>query len=150
MRDILFKAKRIDNGEWVEGWIVPTMSNTYPDGYRIIDVCGINYDELDYWEPNFISWKVDKNTICQYTGFNDNHGNKIWENDLIECKEFSNGYLIKHFLSQVEWDDGGTGFAFKDSKHGWAFMDSLTVYECQVIGNIYDNPELLKGGGEDE
>lgn len=141
MREILFKAKRLDNGEWVEGF------------YAIVD-------DVHYIYSGFLCngglyvvaerFEVDVNTLCQYTGSNDRNGDKIWDNDLIECKEFSNGYLIKHFLSQVEWDDDGTGFAFKDSKHSWAFMDSLTVYECQVIGNIYDNPELLKGGGEDE
>lgn len=141
MRDILFKAKRIDNGEWVEGY------------YAIVDVVHYIYSGFLCDGGLYVvaeRFEVDVNTLCQYTGLNDKLGNKIWDNDLIECKEFSNGYLIKHFLSQVEWDDDGTGFAFKDSKHGWAFMDSLTVYECQVIGNIYDNPELLEGGGEDE
>lgn len=138
MREILFKAKRLDNGEWVEGYLFETREHAYIAYANQFD------DDL-FLSPQNIFIEVDANTICQYTGFNDNHGNKIWENDLIECKEFSNGYLIKHFLSQVEWDDDGTGFAFKDSKHGWAFMDSLTVYECQVIGNIYDNPELLEG-----
>lgn len=143
MRDILFKAKRLDNGEWVEGYLFETREHAYIAYANQFD------DDL-FLSPQNIFIEVDANTICQYTGFNDNHGKKIWDNDLIECKEFSNGYLIKHFLSQVEWDDGGTGFAFKDSKHGWAFMDSLTVYECQVIGNIFDNPELLEGGGKDE
>ena len=135
MREILFKAKRVDNGEWIEGGFCQSSNGrTFLAGVS-------KYGYIDGLE-------VVPETICQYTGFNDYHDNKIWENDLIECKEFSNGYLIKHFLSQVEWDDTGTGFAFKDSKHGWAFMDSLAVYECEVIGNVFDNPKLMKGSEE--
>lgn len=151
MKDILFKAK-VKNWrelpteeQWVYGYYVRGF-NVYEEPIHII------FDPTTIFENNKTDgWdEIDPDTLCRYTGSNDNHDNKIWENDLIECKKFSNGYLIKHFLSQIEWDDGGTGFAFKDGKHSWAFMDSLTVYECQVIGNIFDNPELLEGGGEDE
>lgn len=142
MREILFKAKRLDNDEWVEGWIVPTMSNTYPDGCRIIDVHGINYDELDYWEPNFISWKVDKNTICQYTGLSDKNGKKIWENDIIRCGR----------NTVVSWDDHFASWCL--TRKGWLFKhffgESQNPEDCEVIGNIFDNLELLEGGGEDE
>lgn len=149
MREILFKAKQIGNGEWVEGWIVPTMSNTYPDGYRIIDVRGINYDELDYWEPNFISWKVDETTICQYTGLTDKNGNKIWENDIVECKT-----KIYHFQSQIEWDTLSGGFLLHDSAISAVGLDAITKHgiysDVQVIGNIFDNPEILEGSEQDE
>ena len=127
MREIVFKAKRIDTGEWVEGYY-----QEHPEGYT-----HIQNSMMD-------CFPVHHNTICQYTGHEDDNGKKIFENDLLECKEFSNGQLIKHFLSQVEWDDDGTGFTFKDSKYSWAFMDSLTVYECEVVGNIFDNPEQEK------
>ena len=59
MREILYKAKRIDTGEWVEGYLVETRCNTYHDGYRIIDKDGINYDELDYYQPICISYVID-------------------------------------------------------------------------------------------
>ena len=144
MREILFKAKRIDNGEWVEGIPIKTHIGLFMCFDENPHYCHMyGYMEID----KII--KVDENTLCQYTGYEDDSGNKIFENDLIECKEFSNGHLIKHFFSQVEWDAVGTGFAFKDDKFGWAFMDSLTVYECEVIGNIFDNPELLKGSEEE-
>lgn len=129
-REILFKAKRLVDGGWAYGDL-----SQHKTGKKFIKAGSATH-----------SFEVDADTICQYTGLTDKNGNKIWENDLIECKEFSKGCLIKHFLSQVEWDADGTGFTFKDSKFGWAFMDSLAVYECQVIGNIFDNPELLKEG----
>lgn len=168
MREILFKAKRIDNGEWVEGWIVPTMHNTYHDGYRIINVCGINYDELDGWEPTFISWEVDKDTICQYTGLTDKNGNKIWENDIVEfighkgkivfgCGSFGIAYQ-----NTIEWDEIQrrillvTGcdnllWACKNDNYislweiMWNFNDEEdSVNTVETIGNIFDNTELIK------
>lgn len=139
MREILFKAKRKDNGEWVQGSLLQTTAVSLKS--FIVESSCYTFDKWDWNE----CVQVDTDTLCQYTGWEDKNGNKIWENDLIECKEFSDGQLIKHFLSQVEWDDTGTGFTFKDGKLGWAFMDSLTVYECEVIGNVFDNPELLKG-----
>lgn len=145
MREILFKAKRIDNGEWVEGWIVPTMHNTYHYGYRIIETCGINYDELDFWEPSFISWEVDENTICQFTGLTDKRGNKIWENDVVRCyadtDDLGNDL---YFFYQILWHE---------LYHCWWLSDVHTLEDeylhqyissdIEVIGNIFENPELL-------
>lgn len=146
MRDILFKAKRIDNGEWVEGWIVPTMHNTYHDGYRIIDVRGINYDELDGWEPTFISWEVDKNTISQYTGLNDKNGNRICENDVVVRVDRRNGlYVFREqpkMNCKVVWTDRH-GF---DTVPSCGYFGIKNALECEVIGNVFDNPELLEGG----
>ncbi len=135
MREILFKAKRIDNGEWVEGYLVETRHNTYFDGYRIIDKDGINYDELDYYDPSFISYVIDKTTICQFTGLTDKNGNKIWENDVVDLHGY--GFGIGN-IEIVSYKDGGF-YPFMISK--WECTpDSEDV---EVIGNIFDNPELI-------
>lgn len=141
----LFRAKRIDNGEWVEGYLVETRHNTYHDGYRIIDKDGINYDELDYYEPSFISYVIDKTTICQYTGLKDKNGNLIWENDVVR--------IVGHH-SDV---NGVYKIIFDEINHCWALERSYDyprsyftfsdlngfAVDCEVIGNIFDNPELI-------
>ena len=141
----LFKAKRTDNGEWVEGYLVETRYNTYHDGYRIIDKDGINYDELDYYEPSFISYVIDKSTICQCTGLKDKNGKLIWENDIVRD---DNGNIYKAF-----WQDRYYQFSWICVKSDklpigakWDFW-SIRNYEIEVIGNIFDNLELLESEG---
>ena len=135
MREILFKAKRIDNGEWVEGYLVKACQNTYPNGYEIIDKNGINYDELDCWQSSFTSYEVDEKTICQYTGLVDKKRNKIWENDIVNhCEDF---YVIT-------WEKDDAMFALEDVYFG--ISESFKSAEsrwCEIIGNTIDNPELL-------
>lgn len=130
----LFRAKRIDNGEWVEGYLVETRHNTYHDGYRIIDKDGINYDELDYYEPSFISYVIDKTTICQCTGLKDKNGKLIWENDIL-----SSGNLV------VTWREELASYCL--TKKGWMYQhffgEAVDACDCEVIGNIFDNPELM-------
>ena len=132
-REILFKAKRIDNGEWVEGDLVHSI-------YKINDSCVGKYGS------DVGMYQVDERTICQYTGLTDKNGNKIWENDLIEVKKGKS-----HFISQIEWDDWCKGFMFQDTKTTACGMDALSGSGCyhfdyEVIGNIFDNPELVEGG----
>ena len=143
----LFKAKRTDNGEWVEGYLVETRYNTYHDGYRIIDKDGINYDELDYYEPSFISYVIDKSTICQCTGLKDKNGKLIWENDIVRD---DNGNIYKAF-----WQDRYYQFSWICVKSDklpigakWDFW-SIRNYEIEVIGSAIDNPELLEVGEND-
>ena len=154
MREILFKAKRIDNGEWAEGYIVETRHNTYHDGYRIIDKDGINYDELDYYEPSFISYVIDKTTICQCTGLKDKNGKLIWENDILSLSKKMDSignyhfppvkYPVKVFerwaLCAWLWE---TISKNKKDKYYISFPDAWCHYEAEVVGNIFDNPELM-------
>ena len=142
MREILFKAKRIDNGEWVEGYLVETRYNTYHDGYRIIDKDGINYDELDYYEPSFISYVIDKTTICQCTGLKDKNGNLIWENDIIERLDIHD--IKEPSIGIIEYDVENTSFLI----HWTDIANYSPTFHWKnrigVAGNIFDNPELLE------
>lgn len=145
MREILFRAKRIDNGEWVEGYFV--IGKWYLDEkerYAIlpIDLCFYPHCEINEWI------EIAPETLCQYTGLTDKNGNRIWENDIVDASEEwwsacgpagHNSPIIK-----VEWLEGLTGFdpfANYDCDCG-VYIDASG---CEVIGNIFDNPELLKG-----
>ena len=132
----LFRAKRIDNGEWVEGYLVETRHNTYHDGYRIIDKNGINYDELDYYEPSFISYVIDKTTICQCTGLKDKNGNLVWENDVVRIK-YDDDFSV---VGWIKYSNCGVRYNFVFGTEIYGIDDSCDI---EVIGNIFDNPELI-------
>lgn len=131
MREILFKAKRIDNGGWVEGLLTIMWRQ-----YHIINPSNEN-----------IAYAIDETTICQYTGLTDKNGKRIWENDYISCKQYVGGNQIDYHieLGYVEMNYGAFGLHRKQGYYR-PFKDWLEDYEYEVIGNIFDNPELLGGG----
>lgn len=141
-RGILFKAKRIDNGEWVEGYYVKTRLGTDIKPSDVIFVpFKINRNEEWGWI------KIDPETLCQYTGLTDKNGKKIWENDIVKCKKYICGnfgdYCIE--VGYVEMKHGAFGLhRIKNDAYYRPFKDWLEDYEYEVVGNIFDNPELLE------
>lgn len=139
-REILFKAKRIDNGEWVEGYYVYCRKRHY-----ILPVLNkaIGFDEReDEWV------EVDPDTLCQYTGLTDKNGRKIWENDIVNCwtcidiGDFAN-YRVE--IGYVEMNYGSFGLhRIQDDTYCRPFKDYFEGYNLHIIGNIFDNPELLE------
>lgn len=137
----LFRGKRIDNGEWVEGFY---FCMTHPDGrhtHHFIIPLGA---DLSLGTPiEKIQVEVDGETICQCTGIKDKNGNLIWENDIIECKDGKH-----NFQTQIEWDAYCAGFIFQDTKTSAVGLDAITANglysESKVVGNIFDNQELLE------
>lgn len=124
----LFKAKRIDNGEWIIGYLHRISENHHP--FIML--------ENRYGE----SCEVDEHTICQCTGLKDKNGELIWENDIVEDEK---GNLYKAF-----WRD-------KYYQFSWVCVNSdifqigakwdlyaRRSFEIAVIGNTFDNPELLE------
>lgn len=141
-REILFKAKRIDNGEWVEGSLLLTESKAY----IVVDAETMSMDNecTDLYATEW--YEVDKETICQYTGLNDKNGNKIWENDFIQYTDDVG--RIKNDL--IVWKTPFSSFARKSKcNYGLEFqylwISELQAKESEVICNIFDNPELLGG-----
>jgi uncharacterized phage protein (TIGR01671 family) len=140
----LFKAKRLDNGEWVIGNLI---QNPFFKGVR----SWISSEQEDKTRLRSISrtqalWnsiEVDSSTICQCTGLKDKNGKLIWENDIIECKDGK-----RNFQTQIEWDAYCAGFIFQDTETSAAGLDAITANglysESKVIGNIFDNTELLE------
>ena len=147
-REILFRGKRIDNGGWINGDLITTpfiRNETQEHITYILDITKADYDCFeDLVESNGI-FEVDSETVCQYTGLTDKSGRRIFENDVIECKRNN-----RHFQSQIEWDSICGGFMFQDTKEGSAVgLDALLnggIYnDFKIIGNIFDNPEFVKG-----
>lgn len=169
MREILFKAKRKDNGEWVSGG---TIVQFLDDGIRSFympqfnEKCDCTHDDatddiLGFENCRF--YKVNPDTICRYTGRNDKNGNFIWENDVLRGhgnpKDLAKATFGEFYVIDVETLEK------VDSVYGWhteviptdalskcepfclpmpltEFYISRSEYE--VIGNIFDNPELLE------
>ena len=141
MREILFKAKRMDNGEWGEGSFLNVSNKHF---YIFTGKLDISNGYLD-----FEKYSVNPDTICQYTGLTDKNGNKIWENDVVFCKQYIGGNQIDYHIEKgyVEMKHGAFGLhRLKPDAYYRPFKDWLEDYEYEVIGNIFDNPELLKAG----
>lgn len=146
-REILFKAKRIDNGEWVEGYYV------YKKYFRITKEGVPKYEGYKHFIHNdmYGFMLVDESTICQYTGLTDNNGNKIWENDIVKYHFGEEVAPIRFGEYQSCFDSAKTahiGF-YVDWNNNKALRKDLgywvNMIDCNVIGNIFDNPELLGG-----
>lgn len=128
MREILFRGKHMHvcpenkhlDGTWVEGYLAD--ENHINDG---------KYEFL-----------IDPETICQYTGLTDKNGKKIWENDILE------GHLDDKFPEDVTrekviWHESGwkTEEPGCDNKE---YLDEFDTENFEVVGNVFDNPELLE------
>ena len=127
MREIIFKAKRLDNGEWVVGYY-----------QKRFDLDG-SEQHLIFWSKSYTVWEyaeIDPDTICQYTGLTDKSGNRIWENDIVELPD-ENVYF------KCEWEKDTARFVLNGDRFTVDF-DDYREYEVEVIGNIFDNTDLLE------
>ena len=121
-----YRGKRIDNGKWEKGYL-----------YGI-------------WERRYILWgmtndipdmvEVDPSTICQCTGIKDKNGKLIYENDVVNC-------LAEDCCGYIGWNESEAGFYFNTLLEDGGFEEEH-IYDYQdcmeVIGNTFDNPELLE------
>ena len=138
MRDILFRGKRMDNGEWVYGSLLQVECE---DGSIVTAI----FDRKDSGGDA----EVHPSTVGQYTGLLDKNGTRIFEGDIVST-DTKRPYLI------VEFRDGC--FMFNCNDGGEDYYDIMlpilkepqTVYKYgEVIGNIHDNPELLEWGASE-
>lgn len=120
----LFRGKRIDNSEWIQGYLYGIWERRYI-------LWGMSNDI-----PNMV--EVDPSTICQCTGLQDKNGELIWENDIVIVPSDEEPCLL-------EWEDGDGCWSMKQDGTVYTF-DNFWSNEVEVIGNTFDNPELLEVG----
>ena len=127
MREILFRGKRMDDGEWVCGNLT-----VWSDGSASIDQRPSEASPL---------YAVDPDTAGQYTGLTVPSG-KIFEHDIVTAKFKSNGARF-NFVVKYSCENGGYVF-----DNGCVKVPFWEIRSVRIIGNIHDNPELMKGGAE--
>lgn len=154
MREIKFRAWDLDNGgmwythrdcddgEWGKSWYFDEEKGVAFSEYMMRDICeGGEHVQKDEWHQ-------PKQILMQYTGLKDKNGKEIYEGDVIQgwdrTDEYGSGF---HYQSFVEWSDyEGMWVAVDKDLEGYV-VEQFPLYDYQfdkVIGNIYENPELLK------
>ena len=129
----LFKAKRKDNGEWIQGNLITDETDDLKCfiGY----IMGTDEDGIPHDIDVVL---VDPDTICQCTGLKDKNGKLIWENDIVSyCDCTKEDYVIA-------WEQNKACFEYQEYSCSMMNFDELSGCEVEVIGNIFDNPELLE------
>lgn len=141
MREILFRGKAINrvkgreyrtnynNGDWVYGLITKLYNEKYDSPAEMRNECGIDGIEVDY------------KTIGQYTGIKDKNGVKIFEGDVVDI------LTENEEAGVVRWNEAG--FIVNADGFVLDFQNHLSGSDVSVVGNIYDNPELLETEDEE-
>lgn len=141
MREIKFRGKRLDNGEWIEG-----------------DLLRMNGHWFIFPDPapgGIDKYEVDPATVGEFTGLKDKNGKEIYEGDLLYLDKYPficDGEI--NYLAEVDWSDDDLGFSawyrlHKDSSvRGISDGCPCPLFDgyFEIKGNIHDNPEFLKGG----
>lgn len=133
MRKIKFRGRITDTKEWVCGSLI-----IYPDGeYNILTSRNNHSSKMD-------DWRIDADTVGQFTGLHDKNGKEIYEGDILFDYDFNE-------MVEVEYEEQLGAFILDKiptiGAVGYIGSKDTELY-CEIIGNIHDNPELMKGGTE--
>ena len=143
MREILFRGKRTINGDWVYGdFVHGNERKSLRDSIFV----------YDSETQSFNDYEINPSTLGQYTGLTDKNGKRIFEGDILHIAKIADGLggyyhptldypvniVVKWDLCAWMWE------TICEDKRYISFPDAWCHYECEVIGNIHDNPELLE------
>ena len=141
MREILFRGKRVDNGEWIEGFYAKSGDKTF----ILID--------NDFAVGYVIMKEVYPETVGQFTGLTDKNGKKIFEGDIVKYNLWDDKFdycevKFGYFYAAMDSYNGGPALGFyladiNGKADDIGFFENLYKF-VEVIGNIHDNPELLE------
>lgn len=135
MREIMFRGKRIDNGEWVYGYYGELTDGEITNSYIMTNTFSFTPNKYIYFTDNL----VKSETVGQYTEVKDKKGVEIFEGDIIIREIYVSGTRNEDFMGEVKmyegrwWIDNG-----QDAVPLWTEIEELSI-----LGNIYQNPELL-------
>ena len=131
MREILFKAKRIGDDGWVEGYYQKRHNFLGNEEHLIFHV-----DSHTVWEYT----EINPKTLCQFTGLCDKNGKKIWENDILMA-HLDESYPEDATYETVEW--GVAGFVTREANStDRQYLNEFDTKHFEVVGNIFDRPGL--------
>lgn len=139
MREILFRGKRVDNGEWIEGYFLPGNER------QSLHPCIFVYLPET---QSFECFDIDIDTLGEYTGLTDKNGTRIFEGDIVKITGFHTTAIAAVKYGSPSEKSTSWGWYFDDN-HGHTYhLESQSFcrdYNAIIIGNIHDNPELLEG-----
>lgn len=135
MREVKFKGERLDNGEWIFGDLIENQGRFFI--YHATNETTI--EDSDNGRISIVAVEVDPSTVGQYTGMKDKNGKEIYE----------------RYILRIYYDDGDSSLTdvrdfgeidYYTDDSDYTILAWFDPEKCEVIGNIHDNPELLKGG----
>lgn len=151
MREFIFKAKRLDNGQWIEGQLI-SECDRYHNQHAYI----VSHKHPSSCFGGDIYIEVDPRTVCQYTGIDDVNGNRIFENDLLDGFDYPYMHDGEHnYFAEAVWFNNIPAFGLVVHKYKHSEVNGLSEGESeffytekrkkwQIIGNVFDDPELLE------
>ena len=141
IREVIFRGKRADNGEWVEGDLLQTKYHSGHIEYQIMPQT-----------PVSSAYPVLPETVGQYTGLTDKNGKKIFEGDIVKCTDTINDFEFNAVVEfgnpngEYNWGYQLKFISGEESNFDilcWVDMEETGAY-IEIIGNIHDNPELME------
>ena len=136
MREILFRGKRTDNGEWVTGFYVRADHHWHKHGiHKDWIICGASAN--GGWFALHNKYPVKSDTVSEYTALKDKNGKRIFEGDIVRME-----FVDTEEVGEIVWDEECCKWAYA-SPDGDIYGVDGTI-ECEILGNIHDNPELLE------